>query len=130
MTRPSVEVPGTPTHQSANDRITLPPEVLRARLHRWAIGLSIFYVLDIIVMTWALAQGGYGPIGYVTSIFLPAFIPALVIGTVVSIMYLHGFRQRGWTARKAERLFFILLPGSVAAKVILVVGAYLYKSLS
>ncbi len=96
-------------------------EALRAKLYRWAIGLSIIYVLDGAFMAWALMEGGYAGLGYGRLSYLPVFIPSLLAGLIVSSMYLYGFLRRGWTARKMEWIFFFLLVDAVAAKVIVFV---------
>lgn len=90
----------------------------RTRLYRWAIGLSFIYLADGAFMAWALLEGGYARLGYGAVSYFPVFIPALIAGLVVSGLYAHGFLRRGWTARKAEWLFFFILFDAVAAKVI------------
>jgi hypothetical protein len=90
-------------------------------LYRWAIGLSIIYLADGAFMAWALLEGGYARLGYGAVSYFPVFIPALIAGLVVCGLYAHGFLRRGWTARKAEWLFFFILFDAVAAKVIVYV---------
>lgn len=94
------------------------PDARRTKLYKWAVGLSIIYVADGIFMAWALLEGGYAPLGYGQLSYGPVFVPACLAGLVVSGMYLHGFTRRGWTALKAEWLFFFVLFDAVAAKVI------------
>lgn len=93
----------------------------RATLYKWAVGLSIIYAADGIFMAWALLNGGYAFLGYGKLSYLPVFMPALFAGLVVSAMYAHGFVRRGWTALKAEWLFFFCLADAVAAKVVVIV---------
>lgn len=93
-------------------------EARRSTLYRWAIALSVAYVADGVFMTWALIEGGYAGMGYTALSFFPVFIPACILGLVASRLYWQGFTRLGWTARKAEWLFFFLLYNAVAAKVI------------
>lgn len=71
-------------------------EARRRELYRWAIGLSVAYMLLS---------------------FFPVFIPACTLGLVASRLYWQGVTRHGWTPRKAEWLFFFLLFNAVAAKV-------------
>ncbi|MES2521389.1 MAG: hypothetical protein V4617_01735 [Gemmatimonadota bacterium] len=93
-------------------------EARRTKLYKWAVGLSIIYVADGAFMAWALLKGGWATLGYGQVSYFPVFIPAFLAGLVVSGMYLRGFTRHGWTAHKAEWLFFFLLVDAVAAKVI------------
>jgi hypothetical protein len=93
-------------------------EARRRELYRWAIGLSVAYVADGILWTWALITGPYAGSAYMLVSFFPVFIPACILGLVASRLYWQGFTRHGWTARKAEWLFFFLLYNAVAAKVI------------
>lgn len=45
---------------------------------------------------------------YRWAIALSCIFPAFVAGLVVSTMYVDGLLRRGWTARKAEWLFFFV----------------------
>lgn len=101
--------------------MTQSTDARRAKLYKWAIGLSIIYILDGALMAWALLYGGYAFLGYAKVSYLPVFMPALLAGLVVSGMYVHGFLRRGWVARKAEWLFFFLLTDAVAAKIIVII---------
>jgi hypothetical protein len=102
---------------------TAPPgeDARRRTLYRWAIGLSVVYLADGIFMAWALLNGAYAFLGYGKLSYLPVFIPALLVGLAVSGMYVDGFLRRGWTARKAEWLFFFILVDAVAAKIIVII---------
>lgn len=93
----------------------------RTSLYRWAIALSCIYVADGFFMAWALLNGAYAFLGYGKLSYLPVFLPAFVAGLVVSTMYVDGFLRRGWTARKAEWLFFFILVDAVAAKLLVVI---------
>lgn len=96
-------------------------EARRRKLYKWAVGLSIIYVVDGIFMAWALLNGAYAFPGYAALSYIPLFMPALIAGLVVSGVYAHGFVRRGWKARKAEWFFFFFLADAVAAKVIVIV---------
>ena len=93
-------------------------EARRSKLYRWAIILSVAYAADGFFFTWSLIRGNYSGMAYGLLVFFPVFIPALIAGLVVSRMYWQGVTRHGWTARKAEWLFFFLLYNAVAAKVI------------
>ena len=109
-------IDGTLTTESK--LMTHDSEAERRKLYRWAIGLSVAYVADGIFMTWALINENYRGLIYTLLSFLPVFIPACIAGLVVGRMYWQGFTRHGWTARKAEWIFFFLLYNAVAAKVI------------
>lgn len=94
---------------------------MREKLYRWAIGLSVVFLADGIFMAWALMNGAYAFLGYGKMSYFPVFLPALLIGLIVTGIYIHGFMRLSWTARKAEWLFFFLLADAVAAKIIVVV---------
>jgi hypothetical protein len=83
--------------------------------------LSCIYVADGIFMAWALLNGAYAFLGYGKLSYLPVFVPALFCGLAVSGLYVHGFLRLGWTARKAEWLFFFILFDAVAAKLIVII---------
>ena len=101
--------------------MTHDPERGRTKLYKWAIGLSTIYVADGALMAWALMKGGWAMFGYGQVSFIPVFIPAFLAGLVVSGIYVHGFMQRGWTARRAEWFFFFLFADAVAAKVVVII---------
>ena len=90
---------------------------LREKVYKIARVLSIIFVADGIFMAWALARGGYAGLGYGQLSYIPLFIPAFLVGLVISAIYVHGFARRSWTVRQSERLFFLLFFLAVAAKV-------------
>jgi hypothetical protein len=90
---------------------------LREKVHKIARVLSIIFVADGIFMVWPLAQGGYVWLTYGMFSYLPVFMPAFVVGLVISVVYAHGFARRSWTVRRTERLFFLVFVLAVAAKV-------------
>jgi uncharacterized membrane protein len=94
---------------------------MREILYKFAIWLSIILVADGIFMAWALYKGGFSMLGYGQISYIPVFMPALLVSLVVVGFYIHGFMRRSWTARGAERAFFVLLTLAVTAKVIVAV---------
>ena len=94
---------------------------MREKVYKIARVLAIIFVVDGLLMAWALAEGGYAILGYAQFSFLPVFIPAFLVGLVIMGLYAHGFARRSWTVRKAELLFFLLFFLAVAAKVALVI---------
>ena len=90
---------------------------MRERVYKIARVLPIIFVADGLFMAWARAKADLSGIGYTTFIFIPVFIPAFLVGLVLSAIYVHGFARRSWTVRKAESLFFLLFFLAIAAKV-------------
>ena len=90
---------------------------LRESVYKIARVLSIVLGADGLLMAWALVKDGYGLLGYVQFSFMPLFIPAFVMGLLISAIFVHGFARRSWTVRQTELLFFLLFSLAVAAKV-------------
>lgn len=101
--------------------MTQETEAQRTELYRWAIGLSVAYVVDGTFMAWALVEGGYSGMAYTAWSFFPVFVPASILGLVACRLYWRGFNRHGWKPRKAEWLFFFLLFNALAAKVIVTI---------
>ena len=93
---------------------------MRERVYKIARVLSIIYVLDALLMAWAWAEGGYAGVGY-AKFLISVFVPAVLVGLVISAIYVHGFARRSWTVRQSERLFFLLFFLAVAVKVALAI---------
>ena len=100
----------------------------REKAYKYAIGLSIVFLVDGIFMASAVLYGGYAILPYVKLSFFPVFLPAFLVGLVITGIYVHGFTRRSWTIRKAEWLFFFVFANAVAAKIILEVYAHLRLS--
>ena len=97
--------------------------LLRERIYGIARVLSIMFVVDGLIMAWTAAVGSYAWISYALFSFTPVFIPAFLVGLVISALYVHRFARQSWTARRTELLFFLLFFLAVAAKVAVVVEA-------
>jgi hypothetical protein len=108
---------------SSAETTPLPPSGggTRERVYKCALGLSIVFVADGILMAWALLDGAYAFGTYSLISYFPVFLPALLVALVISGIYVHGFTRLSWTARKAEWLFFFVLADAVAAKIIVLV---------
>ena len=69
-------------------------------------------------MAWAIAYGGFAGLTYAKFSYFPLLVPGVLVGLVISGIYVYGFARRSWTVRKSELLFFLLLFLAVAAKVV------------
>ena len=90
---------------------------MREKVYKIARVLSIIYVFDGLFMAWAVAKGGYAGVGYAKFSLFPLFIPALLVGVVISAIYVYGIARRSWTLRKSEVVFILLLFLAVVYKV-------------
>jgi len=89
---------------------------VREKVYKIARVLSIIFVLDGLFMAWAMAAGGYAGVGYAKVSFFPLFVPAFVVGVVISVIYVYGVARRSWTLRKSEVVFFLVLFLAIALK--------------
>ena len=93
---------------------------MREKLYTIARVLSIIFVADGLFMAWVVGYGGSAGLTYAKFGF-PVFVLAVLVGLVISVIYVHGFARQSWTVRKAESLFFLLFFLALAGKVALFV---------
>ena len=90
---------------------------MREKVYKIAGVLSIIFVFDGLFMAWAMAAGGYAGLTYVNLSFFPLFVPAVLVGLVITAIYANGVARRSWTLRKSEVAFFLVLFLAVVYKV-------------